>query len=146
MKIIRTAALALLCQLATPALAQPAPECPPSPSDALWPQGAPRSTDGALTLGTPAQISLTPDGEGKHKGSGKVTVTAPGTYEFALGSAAWIDVAQDGAVLTSTSHGHGPACSGIRKIVGFALQPGTYDVRLSRSDSDNVQVMVSLAR
>ncbi|NLR71227.1 homogentisate 1,2-dioxygenase [Novosphingobium sp. ERN07] len=143
---IRTAALALLCQFTTPAYAQSAPECPPSPSDALWPQGAPRAADGTLTLGTPAQIGLTPDGKGKHKGGGSITVTAPGTYEFALGSAAWIDVAKDGVVLTSTSHGHGPACAGIRKIVGFALQPGTYDVRLSRSDSDTVQVMASLSR
>lgn len=143
---IRTAALALLCLLSTPTNAESSPECPPSPSDTLWPQDAPRAANGTLTLGTPAQIGLTPDGEGKHKGSGSITVTAPGTYEFALGSAAWIDVAKDGVVLTSASHGHGPACSGIRKIVGFALQPGTYDVRLSRSDSDTVQVMVSLAR
>lgn len=148
MKTLRTVALAALCHLAMPAAAhaQAAPECPPRAADALWPQGAPRAVDGALSLGTPAQLALQADGEGKHSGSGRISVTEPGTYEFALGSAAWIDVAKDGAVLASASHGHGPACSGIRKIVGFVLQPGTYEVRLSRSEPDAVQVMVSWSR
>ncbi|MFY7837681.1 MAG: hypothetical protein ACOVQ0_15510 [Novosphingobium sp.] len=146
MKTLRIVALATLCHLATPAQAQSTPECPPPAADALWPQGAPRSVDATLTLGTPAQLALQADGQGKYSGSAAISVTQPGTYEVALGNPAWIDVAKDGVVLTSINHGHGPACSGIRKIVGFALQPGTYEVRLSRSDRDAVQVMVSLSR
>ncbi len=125
-----------------PIHAQTAPACPPVAAT----EGAPLATDGTLTLGMPAQIALRPDGEGKHAGSASIAVVTAGTYEVSLGSAAWIDVTTADAVLASTGHGHGPACSGIRKIVRFDLQPGTYDVRLSRSESDKAQVLVSLAR
>ncbi|OYW50876.1 MAG: hypothetical protein B7Y36_11430 [Novosphingobium sp. 28-62-57] len=129
----------------TPALADTAPACPPAAVGALWPQGAPLAADGRLQVNTPGQIALQADADGKHAGSAMVTIDAAGTYAVALGSAAWIDVVKDGALLTSTGHGHGPACSGIRKIVRFALQPGIYEVRLSRSERNTAQVLVSAA-
>jgi len=138
-------AMALLLGSA-PIHAQTAPACPPVNAASVWPDGAPLTTDGKLTPGTPAQVTLRPDGEGKRAGSASVAVVTAGIYEVSLGSAIWIDLATGGAVLASTGHGHGPACSGIRKIVRFDMQPGTYEVRLSRSDRDTVQVMVNLAR
>ena len=69
-------------------------------------------------------------------------VTAPGTYRVALGQGAWIDLVKDGKALTSTAHGHGPACSTIRKIVDFDLGPGHYTLQLSGAKAAAMAVMV----
>ncbi|MFD1786873.1 hypothetical protein ACFSC3_04735 [Sphingomonas floccifaciens] len=57
-------------------------------------------------------------------------VTTTGTYGIALDQKGWIDLydVRDMTALKSTRHGHGPDCSGIRKIVRFALTPGEYRV------------------
>lgn len=65
-----------------------------------------------------------------------------GTYGVALATAAWIDVMRGAEVLRSTDHSHGPACSGIRKIVDFRLAPGRYTIRLSRTDAARVRLLV----
>jgi len=59
-----------------------------------------------------------------------IRIARAGTYGIALDQAGWIDLyhAGDRAPLSSVRHGHGPDCSGIRKIVRFALQPGEYRV------------------
>ena len=76
--------------------------------------------------------------------SGNLALTVPraGTYRIALSGPAWIDVAGAAGPLPSTGHGHGEPCSGIRKIVAFALQPGTYRVSLSNSPGARLRVMV----
>ena len=64
-----------------------------------------------------------------------LTVPAAGTYAVGLSSAAWIDVVDaSGASVASAAHGHGPACSGMRKVVDFALAPGRYVIQLSSAD------------
>ena len=79
---------------------------------------------------------------------GKVTmipfaVSKPGIYGIAVDQAAWIDVTPaGGAPLATASHGHGPKCSTIRKIVRFDLKPGNYVVYLSGLDSSPVKVML----
>ncbi|MDQ2878738.1 MAG: homogentisate 1,2-dioxygenase, partial [Pseudomonadota bacterium] len=66
-----------------------------------------------------------------------------GTYRIALGAPAWIDlVGADGKALPPVAHGHGPDCSGIRKIVDFALQPGRYVVQIDGSASATIGVMM----
>lgn len=70
-------------------------------------------------------------------------VTTPGRYRVALGSAAWIDVVRNGRSLPSVAHGHGPACSGIRKMVDFDLQPGRYLLQIAGSEPLATGVMVS---
>src|SRR5262245_13124349 len=62
-----------------------------------------------------------------------LVITEAGTYGVAVDQAAWIDVARDGVAQTSIGHGHGPACTTIRKIVDFQLQPGRYTITLSRT-------------
>ena len=63
-----------------------------------------------------------------------LTIDKAGTYSIALSEGAWIDVAPAaGPVLSSTAHGHGPACTTIHKVVDFALQPGAYVVQISGS-------------
>ena len=66
-----------------------------------------------------------------------------GTYSIALSDGAWIDVAPAaGRALTSVSHGHGPACTTIHKMVDFALQPGAYVVQVSGAAKSPVVIAI----
>jgi hypothetical protein len=70
--------------------------------------------------------------------------TKAGTYGVAIDQGAWIDVVpDDGTALKSVSHGHGPECSTIRKIVRFDLQPGQYHIYVSGLTSTNVKLFVA---
>ncbi|MFV0624065.1 homogentisate 1,2-dioxygenase [Sphingomonas sp. ac-8] len=71
------------------------------------------------------------------------TVGQAGHYRVALESKGWIDVLKDGQPLESSSHGHGPRCTGIRKLVGFTLQPGRYVLQLSNVPQDAVRVLIA---
>ena len=73
-------------------------------------------------------------------------MTRPGTYRVALGAGAWVDMLRDGKAIASTAHGHGPACSGIRKIVDFPLTPGSYVLQLAGSPDANIPVLVAMKR
>lgn len=153
--------------LALAVAADPAPACDTArpaipPAFAGWTDGAAvsagtRPGDGAaIAPGRAVAVSLHParhlalapaagrtasaDGNG---GTLTLTVTSAGTYRIALGGRAWIDVVRSGATLESSAHGHGPACSGIRKIVDFRLEPGSYAVQLSGSAEDTVTLMVA---
>jgi hypothetical protein len=75
----------------------------------------------------------------------KFTVGVAGTYGIALDQPGWIDVlpgAKGGDALKSTAHGHGPECTTIRKIVRFALQPGSYRVYLSGLGQAKAKLML----
>lgn len=84
-----------------------------------------------------------PGGSVSHGGLARFTVTEAGTWRVALGSAAWIDVVKDGKAAPSVTHGHGPACSGIRKMVGYDLTPGTYTLQIAGSPSANITALVT---
>lgn len=162
--------LVMLVALAAPAAAQSATQaaeapCPartPLPSDLSgWDDQTPvsagtRPGDGAtIAVGKAARVSLV---AGKHlalspapaKGDGagsggtlSLPITKAGTYRVALSGGAWIDLVQAGKSVDSTSHGHGPRCTGVRKMVDFALVPGNYVIQLSGSDSDTIGLMVA---
>jgi hypothetical protein len=72
------------------------------------------------------------------------TVASAGTYGIALDQGGWIDVAPaaGGAPLASASHGHGPACSSIRKIVRFQLTPGNWRLALTGLAGAQARVML----
>lgn len=72
----------------------------------------------------------------------ELEIAAAGTYGVALGNAGWIDVVRNGQALESTAHGHGPACSTIRKIVNFNLTPGRYTIQISGTDASVVRLLV----
>ncbi len=72
-----------------------------------------------------------------------LTIAAAGTYRVALGGTTWVDVVRAGNTVTSTAHGHGPKCSGVRKMVDFALEPGSYTVQLSGSEAESVALLVA---
>lgn len=148
----------------SPALAQmpamsPAPACTQveiAPGFEAW-----NMTGGTTpAIGQPAGLTLAPAiGQnftpplkrapqvGSYGGTVPFTILTAGVYRIALSQGAWIDVI--GAVLTpvpSVAHNRGPACSGIAKIVDFALQPGTYQLQLSEAKAPAIKVMVAPAR
>lgn len=74
-------------------------------------------------------------------------ITTPGNYGVAVDQRAWVDVfaaVGDAALppVASVSHGHGPSCSGIRKIVRFSLSPGRYVLHVTGITGPSVRVML----
>lgn len=119
------------------------PTCPGPITLPDWPDGAAAVTEEGLSIGTPARIRLEREADSAFAGQTAVKIERGGVYEISLGGPAWVDVVRDGVAVASQSHRHGPACSGIRKIVTFSLQPGLYEVRFSRSPAPAVQAMVA---
>ncbi|HZU64996.1 MAG TPA: hypothetical protein VFF98_15025 [Novosphingobium sp.] len=140
------------------------PACPapvaPAGAYAPWAQPAPlaagQAADGAPLLkpGSAARLSLAPTPQVRYalrpeKPGGSVSygglvaleVASAGTYRIALGSAAWLDVIGKGGALPSIAHGHGPDCTGIRKLVDFTLEPGRYLLQISANGTPALTVM-----
>lgn len=69
-----------------------------------------------------------PAGSVSHGGLIRLSIAAAGTYRIAISTAAWIELIKGEEVLQSVNHGRGPACSGVRKMVDYALTPGDYTV------------------
>jgi hypothetical protein len=84
-----------------------------------------------------------PGGSVSYGGMARFTVKQAGTWRVALGSGAWVDVVKGKEAMTSVAHGHGPDCSGIRKMVDYSLQPGTYLLQISANGSDSLPVLVT---
>ena len=61
-----------------------------------------------------------------------------------LSAGAWIDVVKDGAQVASSAHGHGPACSTLRKQVAFELGISEVTVKLHRSNVMRKMVATSI--
>lgn len=74
-----------------------------------------------------------------------IQIDTGGTYRIALSDASWIDVTTANQVLPSIAHRHGPACSGIRKIVDFKLDSGRYALHLSGMKAASVKVLIERA-
>ncbi|MEH3036841.1 MAG: homogentisate 1,2-dioxygenase [Sphingomonas adhaesiva] len=105
-----------------------------------------RATDLRLTTADRVTVAAAPgrDAEaGSTAGLALFQVARAGTYRVALGEAAWIDVIRAGRALPSTAHGHGPMCSGIRKIVDFRLTPGRYVLQIAGTPAASVPVMIA---
>jgi hypothetical protein len=94
---------------------------------------------------TPAVAPQREPDMGETAGLALFQVARPGTYRVALGDAAWIDVVRAGRALAASAHGHGPACSGIRKMVDFQLEPGRYVLQLSGTKASSLPVMIARA-
>lgn len=71
------------------------------------------------------------------------TVTQAGTYRVGIGSGAWLEMVRDGHALVSTAHSPGPACTGLRKMVDFALTPGSYLLEISGNGAPTLPVLVT---
>jgi hypothetical protein len=86
-----------------------------------------------------------PGGSVSYSGLFSFTVETAGDYTVALGSAAWIDVLEDGKALEPSSFGHGPACTTIRKMVVFAMKPGLHVLQVAGNGADTLKLMVAKA-
>jgi hypothetical protein len=84
-----------------------------------------------------------PGGSVAHGGLASFRIAKAGTYQVSLNSGAWIDVVKDGAMVESSAHGPGPACTGIGKTVRFALQPANYVLQISANAGAEIAVMIS---
>lgn len=84
------------------------------------------------------------DGPATYGGLYRLTVAEAGTYRVASSAAPWMDVFAPGSSTpTRTAHfGHGSACTGLGKMVDFALQPGDYLVQFSESLTQDPEIMV----
>ncbi|WP_336961775.1 homogentisate 1,2-dioxygenase [Sphingobium aquiterrae] len=159
------------CAMLAPALAQVAAEsCPPSsaaplPAElAAWTSRSPavaaadskalagamlspgRAVDARLSPTGSVTYAVRPEKPGgsvSHGGLFAFTVAQAGTYRVALGSGAWIDLLKGRTVIASRAHGHGPACSGIRKMVDFPLKPGRYILQIAGNGDAVLPLMVT---
>ena len=73
-----------------------------------------------------------------------IDVKKAGRLVVALDASAWIDLVRDGAVVKSLTHGHGPACSGIRKMVEFDVTQGRYQLQIINAPTASIHAMAVL--
>ncbi|MFV3076625.1 hypothetical protein [Niveispirillum fermenti] len=166
--MLRGLSLAVTILASPPLAAGEAADCaggtvPPPPELAAWTAPAQGGLPAAVTvadapavmIGTAVELALRPSGtvdfpvtpgrDGKpesHAGLLTLDIARAGTYRVALGSAAWVDIVRDGASIASVAHGHGPACTGIRKIVDFPLAAGRHVLMIAASPVDRVTALV----
>lgn len=110
----------------------------------------PVGTARKLTLAFASTVQNAAPPERPDPGAGKAGMVAfdvarAGTYRVGLSAGAWVEVVRDGKTTKSIGHGHGPECSGIRKIVDFELSPGRYLLQLTASSTAEVTAMVAPA-
>ncbi|WP_416464114.1 hypothetical protein [Sphingomonas sp. VDB2] len=116
-------------------------------------QGAP-----ALMLGKPVVADLTPadyvqfaaaPGKGAKEGHGglfTLSLRQAARIGIALDGPAWVDVVTGKVAVESVEHGHGPACSGIRKIVWFDLPAGRHIVQIAGAKAPTIRIMAADAK
>ncbi|MDE8652906.1 homogentisate 1,2-dioxygenase [Novosphingobium album (ex Liu et al. 2023)] len=109
-----------------------------------------------LTLGQAADATLAqtprvryavepakPGGSVSYGGLFAFDVPEAGTYRVAQDGRSWVDVIEGGKALGSVAHGHGPACSGIAKMVDYTLQPGRHIVQIAAQGEPALTIMVT---
>lgn len=84
-----------------------------------------------------------PGGSVSYGGLFGFEVKQEGTYRIALGSGAWIDVLKGKKAITSSAHGHGPDCSGIRKMVDFPLKNGRYTLQIAANGQPQLTLLIT---
>jgi hypothetical protein len=167
--IPRTVALLLPLLLGSAALAEePTAACtaPVAPTGELAPWSSPAALNAAkdagslraanLPVGQAVRVTLLstpevkfplrpekPGGSVSYGGLIAVDIAQAGTYRVALGSGAWIDMVKQGKAVASVAHGHGPDCSGVRKMVDFVLTPGRYTLQLGANADAQITVLVA---
>ncbi|PDH69894.1 MAG: hypothetical protein CNE89_00390 [Sphingomonadaceae bacterium MED-G03] len=150
----------LLIAAATPACAAPAPIAEPWTA---WSQtgeanaGIDATDAPALVPGKPMETVLVPvgqvrfaavPGKGAKEGYGglfSLSLKEPGRVGIALSGAAWVDVVTEAKAAASVEHGHGPECSGIRKIVWFDLSAGRHIIQIAGAQARSIHVMAAEA-
>lgn len=70
-------------------------------------------------------------------------VSEDATYHVAVSDRVWVDVATGNSLIKSSAHMHGPACSGIAKVVDFPLKRGRYALHLTGISAPSVKVLIA---
>ncbi len=148
------AALLLLQAAAAPCTTVAPP--PPELSGWAQPRAIDADGDAVLTPDVAVRAMLVPQstlrfavkpekpGDGaSHGGIFRFVTTTPGRYRVALGSGAWIDLIDGTRAVASVGHGHGPACSGIRKMVDFDLPAGRHVIQIAGSREPTLTMMIA---
>lgn len=100
-----------------------------------------RATSGIHYIAPPEK----PGDPASHGGLFSFSIKEAGTYRVALGSGAWVDVLSGKTAIQSTGHGHGPECSGIRKMVDFPLKPGRYMLQIAGGGDAILPLLIARA-
>jgi hypothetical protein len=172
LRLIGSAALAALALPGAVSNAQPAPAVPACvaidadlPQElASWRTKARALAGSVLQLGEAGTATLTPipiaqlpvapersPEPGTLAGAFRFVAPEAGAYRVALGHRAWIDVAPvegagQGRFVASSSHGRGPACSSIRKMVTFQLRAGQHVLQISGAADASMPVLITRER
>lgn len=104
------------------------------------------AADVTLVAQDTAELAVTPEKPsqpGRFAGTLHLRIETAGTVEVALGGKAWVDLVRDRTARVSAGHGHGPQCSGIAKIVRFAVTPGEYVLKITASVDPRIRVLVT---
>lgn len=88
-------------------------------------------------IGIPMALALENGGASR-----PIRITEAGRYGIVADGKVWIDVRASDGPLASAGHGHGPACSGIRKIVWFTLSAGIYELALSKAEATRIRLLI----
>lgn len=117
------------------------------PRDIGWPALGAARTELSLHRTESLRYWVAPEREpevSKFGGMVPIDVKKAGRLVVALDGGAWIDLVHEGAIVKSVTHGHGPACSGIRKMVEFDVTPGRYLLQIANAPSDKIRAMALL--
>jgi hypothetical protein len=107
----------------------------------------------ALAVGAIARVKLAPDphfaitssrgaAPGTFGAAFSFTVDHQGTYYVVVSDNAWVDVVTGGSALRSVTHGPGPACTSVRRIIGYSLAPGAYSLQISGSHQAEATIAI----
>lgn len=117
--------------------------------------GATVDTAPRLILGKPVTVALRPaaqvqfavspgkDSAKSYAGLFTLSLKLPARVGIALSDGAWIDAARESTALVSVDHGHGPPCSGIRKIVWFDMAAGRHTLQITGAQASTIRLMAA---
>ncbi|HEU4959550.1 MAG TPA: hypothetical protein VFT56_04010 [Sphingomonas sp.] len=140
--------LALLVAQAAPAQACPTPAALPARL-AGWRQTAAQPTIGTafvVAAADPATLRGLRAGEVARPGGAALVpfeVDGDATYRIALSDRAWADVVAGDKVVAASAYAHGPACSGMAKLVDFPLKRGRYALHLTGISAPSIRVLIT---
>ncbi|MFC3581362.1 hypothetical protein [Sphingomonas hylomeconis] len=72
----------------------------------------------------------------------RFSIARAGVYQIGLSNGAWVDVVRGRRALAPIAHGHGPLCTGLRKIVDYRLVRGSYALQLAAMPEPTTRVML----
>lgn len=113
-------------------------------------------SDATLTLNTASVVGLLPTpkieyvarptnegGSVSYGGIFQITLKEKGLYRVVLANASWIEMVKDGKSAQSVAHAQGAKDSGIRKMVDYNLDAGTYTLQLSAGADTTSAVLIT---